>query len=235
MSLTLLFFMWHFLAENWCSGHRRVLRPHIWNLQELRVRLHPLLPVQRLNEEFFFNPTEREQEKLLNNLFPGRGRNSGPWTRRSSSYGVLPARTAVINTCAFYSLRAAALPMYQLPPSHLPSPSPSPWPPCPPSPITPYRSAGRCCLCCCRCRDNEMMMNEKKNKKKHKQKKNKKLHHDCLKTLNEACTDVAWYDWRISFFFLCLGCGLDWLFNNSYDVTLARCLYPPHLTHPHSP
>lgn len=208
MSLTLLFFMWHFLAENWCSGHRRVLRPHIWNLQELRVRLHPLLPVQRLNEEFFFNPTEREQEKLLNNLFPGRGRNSGPWTRRSSSYGVLPARTAVINTCAFYSLCAAALPMYQLPPSHLPSPSPSPWPPCPPSPITPYRSAGRCCLCCCRCRDNEMMMNEKKTKKKHKQKKNKKLHHDCLKTLNEACTDVAWYDWRISFFFFAWGVGL---------------------------
>lgn len=35
-------------AEDRRPGHRGVLRPHLWDLQELWVRLHPFLPVQRL-------------------------------------------------------------------------------------------------------------------------------------------------------------------------------------------
>lgn len=46
------------------------------------------------------------------------------------------------------------------------------------------------------------------------------------KTLNEGCTDIGLsYEWHIRLFF---GCGVEWVFNNSYDVTLAWCLHPPH-------
>lgn len=34
--------------ENWCPGDRGILRTYLGNLQELRVGLHPVLPVQRL-------------------------------------------------------------------------------------------------------------------------------------------------------------------------------------------
>lgn len=36
-------------AENRCPGDRRVLRADVWHFQKLRVRLHPLLPVQGLS------------------------------------------------------------------------------------------------------------------------------------------------------------------------------------------
>lgn len=50
--VVLLFFS--VLVENRRAGHRRILRSHFWNLQELWVGLHPLLPVQRLNVERAF-------------------------------------------------------------------------------------------------------------------------------------------------------------------------------------
>lgn len=44
------------------------------------------------------------------------------------------------------------------------------------------------------------------------------------KTLNEGCTDVSRsYECVVSF---CLGCGVEWVFNNWYDVILAWCLHP---------
>lgn len=37
------------LAENRCPGNRGVLRTDVWHFQKFWVRVHPLLPVQRLN------------------------------------------------------------------------------------------------------------------------------------------------------------------------------------------
>lgn len=48
-----------FLAENRRTGHRRILWSHVWNLKELWVRLHPLLPVQRLKVERAFHSKHR--------------------------------------------------------------------------------------------------------------------------------------------------------------------------------
>lgn len=38
------------LSENRRAGDRGVLRPDVWHFQELRVGLHPILPVQRLRQ-----------------------------------------------------------------------------------------------------------------------------------------------------------------------------------------
>lgn len=39
------------LTENWCTGDRGVLRFDLWHFQELWVRIHPVLSVQRMKEQ----------------------------------------------------------------------------------------------------------------------------------------------------------------------------------------
>lgn len=117
---------------------------------------------------------------------------------------MLLARTAVFHTCAFTH---SVLQLSHGSPPYLPA-----LPPrlrVLPAPLALFTLAGRCG----RCRDNETIMNE-----------------NCVKivfnkSLNEGCTDISWlYECRIRFF---LGCGVEWVFNNSYDVTLAQRLHPP--------
>lgn len=132
------------------------------------------------------------------------------WTRKNTTaarIGVIPASTAVIHTCAF--THSALQLNHGSPPPYLPAVPPGLH--AFPASLHPLHCGWTLLLLLPgQWDDNEW-----------------KLRRDCF------LEDVEWGVYRcwlviwvsISF---CLGCGVWWVFNNSYDVILAWCLHPPH-------
>lgn len=121
------------VVENRRTGHRRILRSHFWNLQELWVGLHPLLPVQRLNSERAFH--HRNQKCSVPSV-------QGAVDHNYTTAACLPAQLLFIPVLLHTQRCSSAVEV-------VPSVSPVPLP------FIPFTLAGRCC-----CRDNETIMNE---------------------------------------------------------------------------